>query len=303
VASGKLCWGGPTFTSLTLPHVPMALAASRTLRISGLADGWEYRVGSTLIYLLPDLRSFIQLCVLLRKRQGLLSLWLRRLRWLYACSAFLYSIVYTFQLKPLFSIMSSSPSTMHDCLLFTVFPTCPINLYCVWWWGGLFFGWRFHVCCGWVPWLGDQWAVCSLVGTLAIFHYFQPFLWGSGVICQCVSFSHGTWGCVPAWWKTGCPCEWLWVLLSPVQDRLVIALATPLSVAATQLEVGLIAIVGRFHNWLSRLNCGNRLAPVVATQLQLRLWVDQVALAFLTPAPLPSQPTTRMPELLLTDRF
>jgi len=62
------------------------------------------------------------------------------------------------------------------------------------------------------------------------------------------------------------------------------------SVAATWLKVGLIAIVGQFHNRLSQLNCGNRSAPVVATQLELQLWVDQSWIpAFPTPAPLPFQ--------------
>ena len=62
------------------------------------------------------------------------------------------------------------------------------------------------------------------------------------------------------------------------------------SVAATWLEVGLIAIVGQFHNWLSRLNCGNRSAPVVATRLESQLRVDQSWIpAFPTPAPLPFQ--------------
>src|SRR5216684_1502548 len=55
------------------------------------------------------------------------------------------------------------------------------------------------------------------------------------------------------------------------------------SVAATRLEVGLIAIVGRFHNRLSRLNHGNRSAPVVTTRLESQLWVDQSWI------PLPSQ--------------
>src|SRR5216684_840881 len=62
------------------------------------------------------------------------------------------------------------------------------------------------------------------------------------------------------------------------------------SVAATRLEVGLIAVVGRFHNRLSRLNRGNRSAPVVATRLESQLRVDQSWIpAFPTPAPLPSQ--------------
>src|SRR5258708_1083316 len=37
------------------------------------------------------------------------------------------------------------------------------------------------------------------------------------------------------------------------------------SVAATRLEVGLIAGVGRIHDRLGRAKCGNRSAPVVAT--------------------------------------
>ena len=37
------------------------------------------------------------------------------------------------------------------------------------------------------------------------------------------------------------------------------------SVAATQLEVGLIAGVGHIHDWLGWAKCGNRLAPVVVT--------------------------------------
>src|SRR5712692_7554008 len=51
--------------------------------------------------------------------------------------------------------------------------------------------------------------------------------------------------------------------------------STQISVAATRLEVGLIAVVGRFHNRLSRLNRGNRSAPVVATRLESQLRVDQ----------------------------
>src|SRR5260370_39219926 len=61
------------------------------------------------------------------------------------------------------------------------------------------------------------------------------------------------------------------------------------SVAATRLEVGLIAGVGRFHNRLSRLNRGNRSAPVVATRLESQLRVDQSWI------PLPSQLPRRCP--------
>jgi len=62
-----------------------------------------------------------------------------------------------------------------------------------------------------------------------------------------------------------------------------------ISVAATRLEVGLIAVVGQFHNRLSRLNRGNRSAPVVATRLESQLRVDQSWI------PLPSQLPRRCP--------
>src|SRR5258707_9567512 len=65
----------------------------------------------------------------------------------------------------------------------------------------------------------------------------------------------------------------------------------PSSVATTRLEVGLIAVVGRFHNRLSRLNRGNRSAPVVATRLESQLRVDQSWI------PLPSQLPRRCPQL------